>query len=96
MLALLGVGEAAIRVDGNWSPWSTVKSYCVDPNARQNLVTCGGGVETKYRSCTNPAPQNGGADCIPETSPTGETIATIKVIISCKRLKLECFVGLTL
>ena len=47
---LLGV-ENRIVVDGNWSPWSTVKSYCVDPDARQNLVTCGGGVETKYRSC---------------------------------------------
>ena len=26
-----------------------LQSYCVDPLIRQNLVTCGGGVETKYR-----------------------------------------------
>ena len=65
-LASLGpVVESVIRVDGQWSPWSTVKSYCVDPKARQNLVTCGGGVETKYRSCTNPAPQGGGLPCDP-------------------------------
>ena len=80
VISLLGASEALIRVDGNWSPWSTVKSYCVDPSARQNLVTCGGGVETKYRSCTNPAPQNGGANCIAEISPTGEEITTKKVI----------------
>ena len=67
LLSLLSLGpvESLIRVDGQWSPWSTVKSYCVDPKARQNLVTCGGGVETKYRSCTNPAPQGGGLSCQP-------------------------------
>ena len=63
-LASLGPAvESVIRVDGQWSPWSTVKSYCVDPKARQNLVTCGGGVETKYRSCTNPMPQGGAREC---------------------------------
>ena len=41
--------HSAIVVDGEWSPWSTVKSYCVDPNQKLNLITCGGGVETKYR-----------------------------------------------
>ena len=29
-----------------------------------------------YRSCTNPAPQGGGAECVPETSPTGQLIQT--------------------
>ena len=58
---------------------STVKSYCVDPLARQNLVTCGGGVETKYRSCTNPAPQGGGLACVPETLPDGTSITTTRV-----------------
>lgn len=70
--------DSKIVVDGAWSPWSTVKSYCVDPTARHNLVTCGGGVETKYRSCTNPAPQGGGNDCIPEERPDGSPITTRK------------------
>merc|ERR1719195_1652464 len=70
--------RAAISVDGMWSPWSTVKSYCVDPLVRQNLVTCGGGVETKYRSCTNPAPQGGGQACVPEELPDGTTITTTR------------------
>ncbi|XP_019627144.1 PREDICTED: properdin-like [Branchiostoma belcheri] len=41
-------------VDGGWSdwgPWSTCS------------VTCGVGTETRDRTCTNPAPENGGADC---------------------------------
>ena len=71
--------DSKIVVDGAWSPWSTVRSYCVDPAARHNLVTCGGGVETKYRSCTNPAPQGGGQDCIPEERPDGLPITTKKV-----------------
>ena len=26
--------DSKIVVDGAWSPWSTVRSYCVDPAAR--------------------------------------------------------------
>lgn len=46
--------------DGMWSSWSKwVKNG-------QCSVTCGEGVKkhTRIRSCNNPAPQNGGKDCV--------------------------------
>ncbi|XP_019614624.1 PREDICTED: coadhesin-like [Branchiostoma belcheri] len=41
-------------VDGGWSDWSTW-SVC--------SVTCESGTQTRDRTCTNPAPANGGAGC---------------------------------
>jgi hypothetical protein len=41
-------------VDGIWSPWSSWSSCD---------VTCGSGSLLRHRTCTNPAPQNGGLDC---------------------------------
>ncbi|KAI8487892.1 hypothetical protein Bbelb_343400 [Branchiostoma belcheri] len=41
-------------VDGDWSDWDQW-SNC--------SVTCGVGTETRDRTCTNPAPVNGGVDC---------------------------------
>ena len=41
-------------VDGGWTEfgdWSTCSA------------TCGGGSQSRQRTCTNPAPQNGGLDC---------------------------------
>ncbi|KAI8494649.1 hypothetical protein Bbelb_278750, partial [Branchiostoma belcheri] len=45
---------AASQVDGGWADWGPW-SAC--------SVTCGVGTETRDRTCTNPAPANGGADC---------------------------------
>ncbi|XP_019647720.1 PREDICTED: platelet endothelial aggregation receptor 1-like [Branchiostoma belcheri] len=43
-----------ILVDGSWSGWSPW-SAC--------SVTCGSGTQTRKRTCTDPAPANGGATC---------------------------------
>ncbi|CAC5390247.1 unnamed protein product [Mytilus coruscus] len=43
-----------IILNGNWSQWSAW-SEC--------SRTCGGGLWTRRRSCTDPSPLNGGSDC---------------------------------
>jgi hypothetical protein len=45
---------APCPVDGNWSGWV---------NSTACTVTCGGGSLTQTRTCTNPAPANGGLSC---------------------------------
>ena len=48
-----------ITIHGGWSPWSTVATPCLRKNAKGFYVpvTCGGGMTTRKRSCTNPVPQ---------------------------------------
>lgn len=46
-------------VDGGWTDFGDW-SEC--------SATCGGGTQTRTRSCTNPAPAHGGADCLGESS----------------------------
>ena len=41
-------------VDGNWTDW---KAWEKCP------VTCGGGIQSRRRTCSNPPPSNGGKDC---------------------------------
>ncbi|XP_078694923.1 uncharacterized protein LOC144923909 isoform X2 [Branchiostoma floridae x Branchiostoma belcheri] len=53
-VCIRGITCAPSRVDGGWTDWGPW-SAC--------SVTCGVGTETRGRTCTNPAPANGGADC---------------------------------
>merc|ERR1712038_805760 len=42
------------RINGNWGSWSSFNSCS---------RTCGGGTQTRTRSCNNPSPAYGGASC---------------------------------
>jgi hypothetical protein len=46
-------------LEGNWGMW-TSWTKCT--------VTCGEGTQDRKRFCNNPAPFNGGANCIGESS----------------------------
>ena len=47
--------EQACSVDGAWADWG-VWSDCT--------LTCGDGTKDRSRTCTNPAPSNGGYACV--------------------------------
>jgi peptidoglycan hydrolase-like protein with peptidoglycan-binding domain/FlaG/FlaF family flagellin (archaellin) len=50
-------GADTTKVDGGWTNWVTMGS-------------CFNGSQTQTRSCTNPAPANGGSQCVGSTSQT--------------------------
>ena len=50
----LRVFSVCVTVDGMWSNWSNFGSCS---------KTCGGGNKKRGRTCTNPAPANGGKYC---------------------------------
>lgn len=53
-------------VDGAWSSWGAYGTCS---------VTCGGGTQSRTRTCTNPTPQYGGAAC-PGTDTTSQDCNT--------------------
>jgi hypothetical protein len=50
-----------VSVDGGWSSWSGW-STCT--------VSCGGGTQTRTRTCTNPTPKCNGANCVGDPTDT--------------------------
>ena len=56
-----------VVVDGGYTEWS--ESEC--------SVTCGEGIKTRTRTCTNPPASNGGKDCS-ELGPAEDTVPCIQ------------------
>ena len=48
-------------MDGSWSEWSPWNATC---------SSCGSGVKTRYRFCTNPSPLHGGSNCSGQSQET--------------------------
>ena len=57
------INDITNLVDGRWSD-NDAWSECTKP--------CGTGTQTRTRTCTNPAPQYGGADCTGTAEETQE------------------------
>ena len=69
-------------VDGNFTQW-TAWSQC--------SKTCGNGFQTRYRSCINPPPSNGGRDCVGPRNETQECIIEPCVRKSIYRCPDRCY-----
>ncbi|XP_069105026.1 SCO-spondin-like isoform X1 [Argopecten irradians] len=58
-------------IDGEWATWSSWGTC---------TVTCGGGISTRTRTCTNPPPQYGGANCPSVNSETKDCNTQVCII----------------
>jgi len=66
-------------VDGQWSDWMPWGDCS---------VTCGGGSQSRSRTCTNPVPANGGKDCVGDSVDTRDCSTGNCPGISLKLFKL--------
>lgn len=83
-------GCSVIPLNGGWSAWSSWSSWS------SCSVSCGGGTQTRSRSrsCTNPAPACGGADCSgPATETESQSCNTQSCVLSCSSVNSACLVG---
>ena len=58
---VLQINIYASAVDGAWSSFGDWPECSAE---------CGGGTQTRTRTCTNPAPAHGGADCQGQSTET--------------------------
>lgn len=77
------------KVNGGWSGWS---SYSCNAGCYEN------GQMTRYRTCTNPAPKNGGAACVGDNSETNGVACVGDDPGLCRDIDLDnclqsCFLG---
>ena len=64
------IGETVITRKCNLNPCPINGGWTVFTGWSGCTANCGGGQQTRTRSCTNPTPANGGTDCIGETEET--------------------------
>lgn len=59
--------KLCVSVDGAWAQWSAFGSCS---------VTCGGGTYSRSRTCSDPAPANGGLNCTGDSADYGDCNTT--------------------